>query len=107
MGNVVPIEKFYSDVYAELLDRQVISESQVLQDLICAKISAALYVERIRRDMTVQQFADLLDVSERTVRRWEAGHVNFSIKRLCNVAAKLRIGVDIKIMSTDNKCYHG
>lgn len=86
----LPISELLS-VLAENL-----TDAQVLYADIQSRISHAISTERIRRKMNQSEFAELLDVSQTQVSKWENDDVNFTIKKLSEIATKL----DLKLTCT-------
>lgn len=72
------------------------------EDVICAKatsqIISSIVNERLKRNMTQQDFADKLNVKQSMVSRWESGNSNFTIKTLSKIAADLDMDLYVNIV---------
>lgn len=89
------------------LFEEVLSASDVLSAKLMSQISAAITKERIRSHMNQKEFADLLDVSQSEISRWEHGDYNFSLKKIAQIAEKLDMDVDISFTRLSDKKSYG
>ncbi len=67
------------------------------------KISAAIVKKRTEWNMTQQEFAKHINVSQAMVSKWEGGDYNFSVKALAEIAEKLDLELYINLKSPRNK----
>lgn len=76
-------------------------------DLISAKvladISVTIFKERLKRDMTQKEFADLMGVSQGMVSKWESDNYNFTIETLSSICDKLGLDLEIKMENLEDK----
>lgn len=78
---------------SELLNAlaEQLSDVELLSAKIQSDISLAISNERIRRGMNQSEFSKLLGVSQTQVSKWENSDVNFTIKKLSEIATKLNM----------------
>lgn len=93
-----------NDVCATLEDLfEALSECIEKEDIIYAKttshIVSSLVKERFKRNMTQQDFAELMDVKQSMISRWESGSSNFTIKTLSKIAADLDLDLYVNLVS--------
>lgn len=81
---------------AELLTSGM-SASDVKAALVTSDISARITKERINRQLSQKQFAELMGVSQAMVSKWESGDYNFTIGSLSKIFDKLNMDFDITI----------
>jgi len=78
---------------------ELFSEFVTPEDIVFSKLSAEmtsiLVKERIKKNMTQAEFADFLNVKQSQVSKWEHGGVNFSLKTIANLVAKLNLDTSI------------
>ena len=66
---------------------------------IQGQISASFSAERIARNLTQKQFAELLGITQSQISRWESGDYNFTISSLAKIAVALDKKVSISIFN--------
>lgn len=66
-----------------------LSAEEILSADVLSELSTQITQERIRRKMTQAQFAELLDVSQGMISKWESKDYNFTIETLCKIAVEL------------------
>ncbi|WP_370812708.1 helix-turn-helix transcriptional regulator [Butyricicoccus pullicaecorum] len=66
-----------------------LSAEEILSADVLSDLSAQITKERMRRKMTQSQFAELLEVSQGMVSKWESKDYNFTIETLCKIAVHL------------------
>lgn len=66
-----------------------LSAEEILSADILSDLSTQITKERLRRKMTQSQFAELLEVSQGMISKWESKDYNFTIETLCKIAVRL------------------
>ncbi|MCD6546244.1 MAG: helix-turn-helix domain-containing protein [Thermotogae bacterium] len=96
----------------ELLDNlreQPLSETEKLYKEIIAQISGEIMVYRKEHNLTQEQLADILGVSQEMVSRIESGKENLSLKRLVEISLKLggkpKVSLGILKDQFESDCY--
>lgn len=74
-----------------------ITDAQIKASKLKYKISKALNKKRKQLNMSQQEFAKHLGVSQGMISKWESFGYNFSIESLCEILCKLDIDFDIQI----------
>ena len=81
---------------------ELFSENLSCADILSAEclssISAAITKKRLAMHMSQKEFASFLNVSQGLVSRWESSNYNFSIKLLCDIAARLDMKLNVCII---------
>ena len=70
---------------------ETLSPKDILSAKLMGQISAAITAERIHRNMSQSEFADLLKVKQSQVSRWESGDYNFTVNKLADISASLEL----------------
>ena len=83
----------WSDLLAALTED--IPAEELEADMLLADIAGKISAERIKRGLSQQAFADLLDVTQSQVSKIENGDNNFTIRRLVSIAHKLSMPLKI------------
>ena len=91
-----------------------ISDSDLLAAYKLSEISMAITRERVSRNMSQQEFAEFMGVSQGMVSKWENGDYNFTIEKLAEIASKLDMNLELNLISkqkpqsytTDGKIIH-
>lgn len=85
---------------------EVISSEIETHDIVSAmvqsQVCAAITNERIKRDMTQNQFAEFLGVSQGMVSRWESSDYNFTIDTISKIAVKLDLLFSVSLVPNKN-----
>jgi len=89
--NTVGLDEIFG-LFEESLDIGDIYASKCL-----AEISAEVVKQRVSRGYSQKEFAQLLDVSQGMVSRWEGGDYNFTIKGLAQLAEKLNMELTVSL----------
>lgn len=76
-----------------------LNPSDVLHAKLMSQISSAIIKERIKLHMTQSQFADFIDVKQSLISRWEQGTYNFSLRKLSEIAIKLKLDVNLVFLN--------
>jgi transcriptional regulator with XRE-family HTH domain len=71
-----------------------VSAEDIIYSELSSSISSMLTKERLRRNMTQAEFAQLLNVKQSQVSKWESGDVNFSLKVIARYMAALGLFPD-------------
>lgn len=71
--------------------------ADVLSSKLMAQVSSAVTNERLRLQMSQQEFAGHIGVPQSLVSRWEHGDYNFSIRKISEIMAKLDLDVNFSI----------
>ncbi len=77
---------------------QGIPEAEVKSIVQLAKISAQIERCRLDMEMTQEEFAQYLGVSQGMVSRWENRDYNFTVKSLNDICQKLNLSLTIDIL---------
>lgn len=75
-----------------------LTASDILASKCLANISAAIVKKRIELNLSQKNFADLLNVSQSMVSKWESEDYNFTIKTLADIAAKLDMNLQVELI---------
>lgn len=75
-----------------------LSQADIISATIQSKICTAILNERISRGLNQKEFAELLNVSQGMVSRWESSDYNFTINTVAKIAEKLNLIFDITIL---------
>ena len=78
-----------------------ISSSELIASRLMVSISTALTKYRIVNKMDQKKFAELLDVSQPMISKYESGDYNFTIKSLSDIADKTNMELNISMDSDD------
>lgn len=73
------------------------SEAEVKTMVELAKISARIERCRIEMDMTQQEFAEYMGVTQGMVSRWESREYNFTIKTLNEICQKINLELSVSL----------
>lgn len=73
----------------------------VLQSMIAAEVTS----RRVEMDMTQKDFAQLLNVSQSTLSKWESGETNFTLSTLVTIASKLDLEIQSSFVPKLPKAY--
>lgn len=73
----------------------------VLQSMIAAEVTS----RRIEMNMTQKDFAQLLNVSQSTLSKWESGETNFTLSTLVTIASKLDLEIQSPFVPKLPKAY--
>jgi transcriptional regulator with XRE-family HTH domain len=66
------------------------------------KISSMILDLRINKDMSQKQLADLFNVTQGMISKWESAKYNFTVEQICKISEKLNVKPTIGfINSTD------
>ena len=90
------------DELIELMSEQI-SESDLIAAEQLAKISAQIVVSRIERDMTQNEFAQFMGVSQGMVSKWESEDYNFTVEALSKICQKLNLDLEINLKKRNSK----
>lgn len=71
--------------------------AELKTSIIISDISAKIANERIKRNMSQEEFAKFMETSKQTVTKWESGGYNFNIVTLCKICQKLNWDIDLTI----------
>lgn len=85
----------------ELLDlfSDLVSPEDVVFAKLSAEVSTLLSKERIKRQLTQEEFAALLGVKQSQISKWEHGTDNLSLKTISRLASKLDLDISINAIS--------
>ena len=85
--------------FDELLNyfAEKLSGADVIAARELGKISAVIAKARIERGLSQKEFADLLQVSQSMVSKWESENYNFTIETLANLCDKLDLELEVNI----------
>lgn len=84
-----------SELLSALADS--LSASDILSSMLESKIALAISKERINRNMTQAEFAELLGVQQSQISKWEAEDYNFTIEKLAKIATALDMELNISL----------
>lgn len=73
-----------------------LSEAKITASYYMSEIALTIIKERQKRNMTQEQFAELFDVTQSVVSKWENGNYNFTIKNLAKISDILDLNFNIK-----------
>lgn len=80
----------------------ILPKEDILYVKLTATISAILKQSRIALDMSIQEFADYINVSESDVTQWECASYNFDIQSMSRIFNKLGFDIDISFIKKEN-----
>lgn len=80
-----------------------ITSADLISAKVLADISVTIFKERLKRDMTQKEFADLMGVSQGMVSKWESDNYNFTIETLSSICDKLGLDLEIKMENLEDK----
>lgn len=80
-----------------------LSQADIVSATIQSKICTAILNERISRGLNQKEFAELLDVSQGMVSRWESSDYNFTINTIAKIAEKLDLLFDVTLAPEHSK----
>lgn len=75
-----------------------ISCSDIISAKCLSHISSSIVAKRISLNLSQQEFANKLGVSQSMVSKWEGEDYNFSIKTLADIAAKLNMSLSVSLL---------
>ncbi|MCM1303247.1 MAG: helix-turn-helix domain-containing protein [Lachnospiraceae bacterium] len=75
-----------------------VTVSDIIASNVLGNISASIVEKRIQSDMTQQEFANHMCVSQGMVSKWEGGDYNFTIRTLADIAEKLDMDLTVKLV---------
>lgn len=78
-----------------------ISEQKTIVEL--AKISARIERCRLELEMTQEEFAKYMGVTQGMISKWESREYNFTIRSLNEICQKLNLDFFVSIARTDTK----
>lgn len=84
-----------------------LSAEEILSADILSDLSTQITKERLRRKMTQSQFAELLEVSQGMISKWESKDYNFTIETLCKIAVRLGWSFKALFVSSSNSVSPG
>lgn len=74
-----------------------LSDAEVKTIVELAKISAQIERSRLEMNMTQQQFAEYMGVSQGMISKWESREYNFTIKTLNEICQKLDLKMSVHL----------
>lgn len=74
-----------------------LTEATVTASKIKAHVSIAILEARKAMNIDQKKLAEILNVSQAMVSKWESGHYNFSIEALAKIANKLNLELDVSL----------
>ena len=74
-----------------------ITDSQIKASKIKYQISKALYKKRKQMNMSQNEFAKFMNVSQGMVSKWESRGYNFTIESLCEIFEKSGVDFNLEI----------
>ena len=74
-----------------------VSVADVIAAKTLSEISSTIVKNRISLEMTQEDFAEFLGVSQSMVSKWESEDYNFSIKGLAQIAEKLDLDLKVRL----------
>lgn len=80
----------------EILSKNM-ENAELKTSIIISDISARIANERIKRNMSQEEFAKFMETSKQTVTKWESGGYNFNMVTLCKICQKLNWDIDLTI----------
>ena len=75
-----------------------LSDEEIQYNKLMGSIAGQLYLERIKRNMSQKEFAEMLNVKQSLISRWESGGNNFTFHQVAKIFSKLGLKVDISFM---------
>lgn len=72
-----------------------ISKADLYSANVTAKISAFIANKRHEMNMTQKEFAEMMNVSQGMISKWESAQYNFTVESIAKIAEKLNISFDI------------
>lgn len=86
-----PVSQVF-ETLSKNMDNAELKTSTIISD-----ISAKIANERIKRNMTQEEFAKFMETSKQTVTKWESGGYNFNIVTICKICQKLNWDINVTI----------
>ncbi len=71
--------------------------AELKTSIIISDISAKIANERIKRNMSQEEFAKFMETSKQTITKWESGGYNFNIVTICKICQKLNWDINVTI----------
>lgn len=72
-----------------------LSDEEIQYNRLMGSIAGQLYLERIKRNMSQKEFAEILNVKQSLISRWESGDNNFTFHQVAKIFSRLGLEVDI------------
>lgn len=73
-----------------------LTEAEIKSSLFKGAIAAEFIKQRRERKLTQKEFADLLDVTQGMISKWESLNYNITVSSLIEIFSKLDVDVDIR-----------
>lgn len=73
-----------------------LTEAEIKSSLFKGAIAAEFIKQRKERKMTQKEFAELLDVTQGMISKWESLDYNITVSGLIEIFSKLDVDVDIR-----------
>lgn len=83
------------EIFNNIPDKQFAAKLKAAD--ILGSISGHIIKKRADLKMSQKEFAELLDVKQSMISKYESGCYNFSIQSLCKLCAKLNMDLDVTI----------
>lgn len=80
-----------------------ITDSKIKASKLKYKISKALYQKRKQLNMSQNEFAKFMGVTQGMVSKWESFEYNFTIESLCDIFSKINIDFNIELNDEINE----
>ncbi len=72
-----------------------LTESDIYAAKAIAKISMTIYKYRKDNNLSQKQFAQLMNVTQSMVSKWESGEYNFTVENIAKISESLNLNFDI------------
>lgn len=76
----------------------ILNTSDIIYSKLISQIISSIVQERLSRQMSQKEFARIIHISERKLKRLEGGNYNISLKELCKIVSYLNKDIQIKII---------
>lgn len=75
----------------------VLTPEDILSAKLMTQFSNAITTERLALNLSQEDFAEHIGVSQSLISRLECGDYNFSFNKAAEITAKLNLNIDLKI----------
>ena len=78
---------------------EYISKSDIYAAQTIAKISMFIFKRRKEMGLSQKAFAEMMDVTQSMVSKWESAEYNFTIESIAKISEKLNVSFDVEFLT--------